>query len=72
MLDMDMDCSKTEDGLFEVKAFTSDARGWEHPIHNNQCQGAEPFPISSTNHIAKCGALNVFYYDEGRCEIREL
>ena len=33
MTDFDMDCSETEDGWFEVKAFlTNDVQGWEGDI----------------------------------------
>ena len=33
MLDVDMDCSQTEQGWFEIKAFlTNDAVGWEGDI----------------------------------------
>lgn len=70
LLDMDMDCSKTEQGVFEFKGLVNGQ--WEGTIYNNQCEGAEPLPFASTNHVATCGAFNVFHWNEGRCQTYEL
>ncbi|KAK7462553.1 hypothetical protein BaRGS_00038409 [Batillaria attramentaria] len=67
LLDMDMDCSKTENGYFELKGFLGGQ--WEGTISDNQCEGVDPAPFTSTNHIAMCGALNIFHWNEGRCQI---
>ncbi|MGC4001376.1 MAG: S8 family serine peptidase [Anaeromyxobacter sp.] len=54
MLDVDMDCSKTVNGWFEVKSFLSGGAGFEAAVSQ---PGA---PWSSGNHFARCGQLNVF------------
>jgi len=56
-MDVEMDCSKTIDGWFELKSFitnVTDGSGWE----NNVSQAGSPY--QSGNHFAKCGYLNVF------------
>lgn len=54
MLEVEMDCSKTISGWFELKSFISNGLGWEGNISQ---PGA---PYSSGNHFAQCGKLNVF------------
>lgn len=54
ILDVDMDCSKTVNGWFELKSFISNGPSWEGDI--NQA-GA---PYVSKNHFAQCGKLNKF------------
>lgn len=54
MLDVEMDCSRTSNGWFEVKSFISNGPGWENDI-------AQPrAPWISKNHFGQCGKLNVF------------
>ena len=56
MLDVEMDCSKTADGWFEVKSFISNGPGWEPDL-------AQPgAPYVTGNHFAKCGEVNMFKY----------
>ena len=69
MLDVDMDCSRTLDGWFEVKSYIAgDAGGgWELDV----AQPDAPWP--SGNHFARCGWLNVFERGESQpIEQREL
>lgn len=54
MLDVDVDCSRTINGWFEVKSFISGGPGWEPNITQT---GA---PWASGNHFAQCGKLNRF------------
>lgn len=54
MLDVDMDCSPSASGWFELKSFLSNGPGWE----NNIQQSGTPY--SSGNHFAECGKSNVF------------
>lgn len=54
MLDVEMDCSRTVNGWFEVKSFISGGPGWEPDIRQ---VGA---PWVSGNHFAQCGKLNRF------------
>ena len=52
-----MDCSKTENGWFELKAIISNSTDnidWEGDINQSQT------PYTSNNHFALCGKLNVF------------
>ncbi len=54
MLDVEMDCSATVNGWFELKTFISNGPGWEADV-------SQPgTPYSSGNHFAECGKLNVF------------
>jgi hypothetical protein len=54
MLDVEMDCSKTVNGWFEVKSFISNGPGWEPNL-------AQPgAPYVSGNHFGKCGEINMF------------
>jgi len=54
MLDVEMDCSKTVNGWFELKSFISNGPGWEADVN----QPGRPWV--SGNHFAQCGKLNVF------------
>jgi uncharacterized protein (DUF362 family) len=54
LLDVDMDCSRTVNGWFELKSFISNGPGWEGDVTQ---AGA---PYSSKNHFAQCGRINVF------------
>lgn len=54
LLEVEMDCSATANGWFELKSYISNGPGWEN---NVQQAGA---PWTSGNHFAECGKLNVF------------
>ncbi|MEO0971881.1 MAG: alpha-amylase C-terminal beta-sheet domain-containing protein [Pseudomonadota bacterium] len=54
MLDVDMDCSATVNGWFELKSFISNGPGWEADVN----QAGTPY--SSGNHFAQCGRINMF------------
>jgi len=54
LLDVDMDCSRTVGGWFELKSFISGGPGWEGDVAQTGT------PYSSKNHFAQCGKLNVF------------
>ncbi|WP_404829984.1 alpha-amylase [Shewanella glacialimarina] len=66
MLDVDMDCSKTVNGYFEVKAFVKNGQGWE----SNISQSNTPFP--SSNHVAQCGKVNQFNFNSNGVQIGNL
>ncbi|CAL1526033.1 unnamed protein product [Lymnaea stagnalis] len=73
LVDVDMDCDKSYDGFFEFKGVLSN--GWEVVSNaNNDCtgDGAVPFPFHDTNHIGRCGYLNVYHWGTGQCEIHQL
>ncbi|KAK3852672.1 hypothetical protein Pcinc_040753 [Petrolisthes cinctipes] len=76
MVDMDMDCSQAEDGWFEVKGFlTNAANGWEADINQMEsCSGSAggQVPYTSSNHLARCGFLNVFTFDSSSCYVDSL
>lgn len=75
MVDLELDCSSIHDGWFEFKGFlTGDAgqfSGWENDIHQEACLGpaGDSPSFLSSNHIAKCGFVNVFHYDKNNCAI---
>ncbi len=54
MLDVQMDCSATVNGWFEIKSFISNGPGWESDVSQPNT------PYQSGNHFAECGKLNVF------------
>ncbi|XP_046656473.1 uncharacterized protein LOC124349713 isoform X3 [Daphnia pulicaria] len=63
MVDFNMDCSETENGWFDVKAYlTNYASGWEADIAPIACTGTGADvlpPYSGTgNHMARCGYIN--------------
>lgn len=66
MLDVEMDCSKTVNGWFELKSFISNGPGWEP----NVSQAGTPYP--SGNHFAQCGKKNVFSRGSNAAEITNL
>ncbi|XP_069131143.1 alpha-amylase-like [Argopecten irradians] len=69
LIDVDMDCSKTENGWFEVKAMINN--NWEHDMRISGC-GMESAPYASNNHWAKCGSKNVLHFNSGSCEISSI
>ncbi|XP_066266345.1 alpha-amylase 1-like [Branchiostoma lanceolatum] len=74
MLDVDMDCSRTENGWFEVKALLGYGcdRRWEGVLEEQgTCSGTAvgTKPYSSDNHFAQCGKVNVFEFDDSTCTI---
>lgn len=64
MLDVDMDCSQSVNGWFELKAFVKNGQGWE----NNISQSGTPY--ASQNHMAQCGKINKFDFNSHSAEIR--
>jgi alpha-amylase len=62
MLDVQMDCSKTVDGWFELKAYVKNGEGWENDIQ----QANAPYP--SNNHFAQCGKVNRFEFGNNQYE----
>lgn len=66
MLDVEMDCSRTLDGWFELKAYVAGGQGWEPDV-------AQPgAPYRSANHFARCGGLSVFRFGEDEADLRPL
>lgn len=66
MLDVDMDCSKTVNGWFELKSFITNGPGWEPDVLQS---GA---PYVSGNHFAQCGKKNVFVRGSASADITAL
>ncbi len=64
MLDVDMDCSQTVNGQFEVKAFVKNGQGWEGDIAQANT------PYASNNHVAQCGKINKFDFNTNSVEVR--
>ena len=65
MLDVQMDCSKTVNGWFELKAYVQNGQGWE----GNISQANTPYP--SNNHFAQCGKINTFDFGQSSYEVRD-
>ncbi|KIH49182.1 hypothetical protein ANCDUO_20744 [Ancylostoma duodenale] len=66
-----VDCSKTDQGWFELKGYLSPSTGWEPNINQKKCTGrvGGSAPFQSINHIAKFGAVNVFTWGSSDCVI---
>lgn len=64
VLDVDMDCSKTVNGWFELKSFVSNGPG----LKGNVIQAGAPYV--TTSHFAQCGKLNRFTYGANAMLIR--
>ncbi|XP_074662102.1 alpha-amylase-like [Tubulanus polymorphus] len=68
MFDADVNCEQTIDGMFEFKVFMKDTGKWENDVHQTQCSGAKGGKqINSGNHVARCGMINVFHYNQDGC-----
>ena len=81
-----MDCSQTEGGWFEVKAFVTNGAGWEGDINQvASCKSISAhhqyfydpdFDLrahyKSSNHMAMCGYINVFEFGANSCTIDPL
>ncbi|GFR91364.1 alpha-amylase [Elysia marginata] len=72
VVDVMMDCSKTENGFFEFKGIMQDKRWEDGSKLDYQCKGMGSLPRSSINHFALCGKLNVFFWGTGdSCEAKD-
>ncbi|XP_071515964.1 alpha-amylase-like isoform X2 [Panulirus ornatus] len=73
MADVNLDCSQTKAGWFEVKAFLTHANGgWEADItQETPCSGTAGGlpPYTSRNHLGRCGHFNVFAFNASVCMI---
>jgi alpha-amylase len=65
MLDVQMDCSKTVNGWFELKAYVKNGQGWESNIQQSGT------PYSSNNHFAQCGKINKFDFNASSVQISD-
>ncbi|TRY76789.1 hypothetical protein TCAL_12427 [Tigriopus californicus] len=75
IIDMNMDCSQTENGWFELNTlYTIGGEDGEPIIAQEACTGGVggTAPYSSPNHMARCGYMNVFQYGENGCQIDEV
>ncbi|KAH9519303.1 Alpha-amylase A type-1/2 [Bulinus truncatus] len=73
IIDLVMDCSRTEDSFFELKAIVNG--GWESDLGvTPACSGlgSTSPPFVSKNHVARCGYKNVFHFNSPACEISPL
>jgi hypothetical protein len=69
LLEVDMDCAKTQNGWFELKGFLTNYSvngGWEGDIN----QPGRPYATS--NHFGQCGKLNKFVWGSHNAEITTL
>ena len=63
MLDVQMDCSKTVNGWFELKAYIKNGQGWESDVTQSGT------PYASSNHMAQCGKRNMFVFGQSSADI---
>ena len=74
-----MDCSVTAAGWFELKAYVTDDVSGEEVWERDVTQGSECTgdiggyrPYASANHVARCGFVNVFVFEQGTCTINSI
>lgn len=69
LVDIDMDCCKTINGWFEMKARIN--YDWERNIFQGikACDKNEDVPYENVNHWAKCGMMNVYELNAEKCQI---
>ncbi len=81
IVDMEMDCSQTEDGWFAYKVIMVDRTIEEgHSIIDElamdsatSCDGDEEEPAITTEyHLARCGAINTAEFQVPDCSVQEL
>jgi len=65
MLDVDMDCSKAVNNVFELKAYVKNGQGWESDISQAET------PYASSNHFAQCGKINMFSFNSSDVQVRD-
>lgn len=63
LFDVEMDCSQTDQGWFELKAYVRNGQGWENDIQQPNT------PYFSRNHFARCGMKNVFEFNQAAASI---
>jgi alpha-glucosidase len=70
MLDVGMDCSRTANGWFELKAFlvTNGVESWEGDI----AQSSPGQPYVSSNHFGVCGKMNVFEFGLSSATVQDI
>ena len=74
MFDAEINCAETENGWFELKGVLT-GNGWEQDIGQAETCGGDvggSKPYVSTNHMARCGYVNVFEWGSGDCIINKL
>ena len=71
LVDVDMDCSGTENGYFEFKVIFG---GLEGRVVQGSCTGSRggAAPYSSTNHVGRCGFLNTYHFGRSICTIEPI
>jgi len=78
-LDVDIDCSVADSDWFELKAYVTDdvsgSGAWERDVTQagaclGEVGGARPY--ASANHVARCGFVNAFVFEQGSCTIDSL
>lgn len=78
LVDLMMDCERTDNGWFSIKASiltinNGEPGTWENDIiGQGQCRGTASAVTPSNigpNHAGLCGYVNVFKYDNNDCEI---
>uniref|UniRef100_A0AC35U1S7 Alpha-amylase n=1 Tax=Rhabditophanes sp. KR3021 TaxID=114890 RepID=A0AC35U1S7_9BILA len=72
MVEVFMDCTKTQNNWFELKAYEDNGVGWEGDINQERCGGSVggTAPSKTNNHMGQCGFVNVFEWDTNSCLVQ--
>jgi len=68
LVELQMDCAKTENGTFHFKGYLNGH--WEPDVSGDSanCSISTVSP-SDVNHVAECGATNIFEWSDSSCRI---
>jgi len=67
LLEVEMDCSATDQGWFELKSYIKNGSGWEGDIYQSGT------PYNTKNHFAQCGKMSVFRRNQNNpVEIKDI
>lgn len=84
LVDIDMNCSQTDNGWFEFKAYlTKDGQtpvhnGWEKNFLKKPCQGKNgPMEFENedkiaNNHVGRCGEFTLVHFEDSTCMIHSM
>ena len=75
MVDLEMDCSDTRDGWFELQGlFSGGGEGGEKEVEQGACGGGVggQVPFQTAYHAGRCGYMNVFHYAVNDCLIENI
>ena len=75
IIDLEMDCSATREGWFELETlFSNGGEGGEGEVSQQPCDGGVggTAPVHAGYHSGRCGYMNIFHYNSDKCTIENI